>query len=87
MTQRLVSGMLRPVGTKAVPAGIGVPNMRRSAAIEPFEAAFLWLIAKGGQILPPLLSHLTGKTAGLFGGPFPHSGTPTRSLPTTDWRR
>lgn len=34
--------------------GIGLPNMRRSAAIEPFDAAFLWLIAKGGHILPPL---------------------------------
>lgn len=35
-------------------AGIGVPNMRRSAAIEPFDAAFLWLIARGGHILPTL---------------------------------
>lgn len=35
-------------------AGIGLPTMRRSAAIEPFDAAFLWLIAKGGHILPPL---------------------------------
>lgn len=34
--------------------GIGVPNMRRSAAIEPFDAAFLWLIARGGHILPTL---------------------------------
>ncbi len=80
------------MGILAVPyekdtVGIGVLNMRRLAAFESLDAVFLRLIDRAGTFCPPLKS-LMGKTCGLpLEGRFLIHGTPTRSLPTTDWRR
>ena len=87
-TKRPVRVVLFPPVRKRYWTGLASRICRRSAAIEPFDAAFLWLIAGVGNRFRPFASLLYGRACRLLREAVSYIAVrQPASLPTRDWRR